>query len=288
MTIDLLLAQFEQVASAPGAIQRLRRFVLDLAVRGKLSDQYEDDVPAALLIQKIASAPRDAPLAPRYRSLVVAPLEQLPFEVPQNWEWARLGYVSDYIQRGKSPKYSSATGPPVVSQKCVRWEGLDLAPSKAITAASLESYEPIRFLRDGDLLWNSTGTGTIGRVSRVVDPPERLVCDSHVTIVRCSHLDSEYVRCWLRSDHVYGTIEGDASGSTNQVELTLQMALSQPIPLPPLAEQRRIVAKVSELMALCDELEKVSAEIQVERGRLLDSLLQSALNEAQGATLSPS
>jgi type I restriction enzyme S subunit len=62
------------------------------------------------------------------------------------------------------------------------------------------------------------------------------------------------------------------------------MALSQPIPLPPLAEQRRIVAKVSEMMALCDELEEASIAIQVERSRLLESLLHGALNEAQGAS----
>jgi type I restriction enzyme S subunit len=72
---------------------------------------------------------------------------------------------------------------------------------------------------------------------------------------------------------VYGTIEGEASGSTNQVELTLQMALSQPVPLPPLAEQHRIVAKVEELMALCDQLEQA----QNEREQRRDSLRAASL-----------
>jgi len=67
---------------------------------------------------------------------------------------------------------------------------------------------------------------------------------------------------------VYGTIEGDAIGSTNQVELTLQMALSQPVPLPPLAEQYRIVAKVNELMALCDQLEAAQMEQDIQRDAL--------------------
>src|SRR6202043_2105251 len=101
----------------------------------------------------------------------------------------------------------------VVSQKCVQWMGLDLTVAKQITLESLVDYEPIRFLRDGDLLWNSTGTGTIGRIIRLSNPPETLVCDSHVTVVRCPLVNSEYVRTWLRSDHVYAVIEDRAAGS---------------------------------------------------------------------------
>jgi type I restriction enzyme S subunit len=125
-----------------------------------------------------------------------------------------------------------------------------------------------RFLRDGDLLWNSTGTGTIGRVIRLTSAPGRLVCDSHVTVVRCLMVDPEYIRTWLRTDHVYGVIEDRAAGSTNQVELTAQMATGQPVPVPPLAEQHRIVARVDALMALCDRLQAAGAEREATRDRL--------------------
>jgi type I restriction enzyme S subunit len=152
---------------------------------------------------------------------------------------------------------------------------LDLGPARSIKADSLGAYELSRFLRDQDLLWNSTGTGTIGRVSRVQNPPANLICDSHVTVVRCSRLVSEYVRIWLRSDHVFGRIEGDASGSTNQVELTLQMALAMPVPLPPLAEQDRIVAKLDELMALCDELEAAQTHREARRDLLRATSLRN-------------
>ena len=190
------------------------------------------------------------------------------FGVPPNWRWTRLGNITSYIQRGKSPKYAASEGALVVSQKCVQWTGLDLTVAKQVTSVSLADYEPIRFLREGDLLWNSTGTGTIGRVIRLVQPPKKLVCDSHVTVVRCLEVDPEYVRIWLRSDHVYGQVEDRAAGSTNQVELTGQMAVNQIVPLPPLAEQRRIVAKVDELMALCDRLEATRAAREATRDRL--------------------
>jgi type I restriction enzyme S subunit len=253
MSIDLFLREFERVVDTPEAVQRLRRFILDLAVRGRLTEQISSDQAASLLVTKITDAPREAVLAPRYESIVDAPVMNPPFQIPPSWVWTRLGRVSDYIQRGKSPQYS-AEGPRVISQKCVRWDGLDLGPARSITAESFSRYDKVRFIRDGDLLWNSTGTGTIGRVARAVDPPADLVCDGHVTIVRLSYLEPEYIRYWLRSDHVYGLIESSAIGATNQIELTQQMALGQPVPLPPLGEQKRIVAKVEELMSLCDDL----------------------------------
>ena len=81
-------------------------------------------------------------------------------------------------------------------------------------------------------------------------------------------INPEYIRIWLRSDHVDASIEDRAAGSTNQVELTAQMHQSNPVPLPPLAEQHRIVAKVDELMALCDRLEAARGSREATRDRL--------------------
>ena len=257
MNADRLLALYDRVADAPDAVARLRRFVLDLAVRGKLVKQDPSDEPVSELLKRIAEEKARLVQAGKIRKpKPVAPVDEFPFEVPLTWQWTRLGAIASYIQRGKSPKYAAADGSPVVSQKCVQWNGLDMSVAKQITLDSLKNYDRIRFLRDGDLLWNSTGTGTIGRVIRLMFPPDKLVCDSHVTVVRCLEVDSEYIRTWLRTDHVYGVIEEHAAGATNQVELTARMANEQLVPLPPLAEQHRIVAKVDELMALCDQLEE--------------------------------
>lgn len=271
MNAERLLEHFHRLGDAPDAIPRLRRFILDLAVRGKLVPQDFNDEPASELLKRIAREKVRLVKAGKIRK--ENPLPALGdagplFDLPPSWSWTRLGIVAVYIQRGKSPKYAASDGSPVVSQKCVQWRGLDLTVAKRVTRESLADYEEFRFLRDGDLLWNSTGTGTIGRVIRLVDPPKNLVCDSHVTVVRCRELDPEYVRVWLRSDHVYALIEDRAAGSTNQVELTAQMAVNQIVPLPPVAEQHRIVAKVDELMALCDRLEAARADREATRDRL--------------------
>ena len=276
MNADRLLAQYEKISDAPDAIPRLRRFILDLAVRGKLVEQDPNDESASELLKRIGVEKAKlvkARLIKRPKQLESVERNDTEFCIPSSWCWTRLGKVTSYIQRGKSPKYASADGSLVVSQKCVQWHGLDLDKARKITYQSLVTYEDIRFLREGDLLWNSTGTGTIGRIIRLIDPPERLVCDSHVTVVRCLFVSSEYIRTWLLTGNVYGLIEERAAGSTNQVELTAQMALNQIVPLPPLAEQRRIVAKVDELMALCDRLETARTERETTRDRLTTASL---------------
>jgi type I restriction enzyme S subunit len=277
MNAEQLLRHFDRISDAPDAIPRLRRFILDLAVRGKLVSQNPREEPACELLKRIQSKKAELVRAGEIRKQKPMPpiqKEVVPFQLPSTWQWTRLNDITSYIQRGKSPRYSSHDGLPVVSQKCVQWSGLHLEVAKRITWESIKTYESVRFLRTDDLVWNSTGTGTIGRIIRITEPPERLVCDSHVTVVRCLEVDAEYVRAWLRSDHVYGVIEGQATGSTNQVELTSQIAAKQLVPVSPLAEQRRIVARVDELMALCDRLEAAQSERENRRDRLASASLQ--------------
>ena len=271
--VAFTLENITPLTTRPDQIKTLRQTILNLAVRGKLVPQDPNDEPASELLKRIAKEKAQLVKAGESRRTVtledVTEDEEI-FVIPEGWCWTRLGNIVTYMQRGKSPKYATGTGLSVISQKCVRWNGLDLSVAKEIEATSLENYEAYRFLRDEDLLWNSTGTGTIGRVVRVIRPPAKLVCDSHVTLVRCPHVVPEYIRTWLRSDHVYGVIEDRAAGSTKQVELTAGLAQTWQVPLPPLPEQRRIVAKVAELMALCDRLKtSLAAEVNMQRHLLV-------------------
>jgi type I restriction enzyme S subunit len=273
------------LTARPDQVKQLRQTILSLAVRGRLVAQDVGEGTATELLRKIAS--QSASLINRGAgkrgiSGLLSAMDQ-PFEVPGTWTWTNLNSISSYIQRGKSPTYATSDGALVVSQRCVQWNRLDLNVAKRVTLASLAKYEKERFLRDGDILWNSTGTGTIGRLILLRELADGLVCDSHVTVVRTFGVSPDYVVLWLRSDHVYGGIEERAAGSTNQVELTAQMARSQLVPLPPLAEQHRIVAKVDELMALCDQLEASLTVGESARSRLLEALLHEALESSASA-----
>jgi len=113
-------------------------------------------------------------------------------------------------------------------------------------------------MQDKDIVINSTGTGTMGRVGiYIVEKDNKsavpLVPDSHVTIIRISNnMDAQYVYTVLKSQQSYFESQGD--GSTKQKELKAAVIKSLLIPLPPLAEQKRIVAKLEQLLQLCQQL----------------------------------
>lgn len=276
----MLLQQLDQVATAPGGMVRLRELILTLAVQGKLVPQDPADEPAGELLKRIR-AEKDRLIAEgkikRDKPLAAVGEEEKPFELPEGWEWARLGDTCSYIQRGKGPVYAENSAHRVISQKCVRWHGLDLASARFVTPESLTKYETIRFLQAGDLLWNSTGTGTIGRACLVPVEQENagLVADSHVTVVRPVQLNSWFLWRWIQSPYVQSEIEGSASGTTNQIELNTSTVVNHLVPLPPLAEQSRIVARVEELMRLCDALEAKAQLETTQHAQLLQALLGS-------------
>lgn len=175
-------------------------------------------------------------------------------ELPEGWAAATLAGVASYIQRGKSPKYTDHSELPVVNQKCVRWHGIDREFVKYIHPDQFEKWEEKRFLQNGDLLWNSTGTGTIGRAAIVqLRDGERFVADSHVTIVRSAEgMEPKYVHYWVMGPAVQNSIEAMQSGSTNQVELSKGAVETTPIPVAPPEQQKRIVAKIEELFSHID------------------------------------
>ena len=275
------------VAVAPDGIKKLRALILELAVRGKLVAQDTSDATADSLLADIRVRLQEKSSSVRARkSLISAPIDvdELPFVLPTSWRWARFSEITSYVQRGKGPIYADRSQYPVISQKCVRWTGLDLSQARHIDPSSIERYEEVRHLVEGDILWNSTGTGTIGRacVVKSTMPGQVLVADSHVTVVRCESVVPEYLWRWIQTPTVQDQIEKSASGSTNQIELNTSTVLAHLAPIPPLAEQHRIVAKVDELMALCDRLEADQADAEAAHAQLVQALLGS-LNQATNA-----
>jgi type I restriction enzyme S subunit len=261
MDAQTFLSNSDVIAEAPGGVDRLRQLILDLAVRGMLVTRDASDEPAQVLLDRVrAEKSRQVATGavPRPRKLDLQIDEQAPmFTIPESWTWACVDDIASYIQRGKGPRYVDVSGIPVVSQKCVQWSGFDLNRARFVDERTLEKYGPERFLQVGDLLWNSTGTGTVGRVNVFPGPGDfsRVVADSHVTVIRIAICLPQYVYWWLASRHVQATIDDITSGTTKQQELNTSTVRSQPIPIPPLAEQGRIVAKVDGLMQLCDDLE---------------------------------
>ncbi|MGX1470556.1 type I restriction enzyme, S subunit [Bacillus sp. 153480031-1] len=211
-------------------------------------------------------------------------LEEHPYKIPDNWIWVRLGYISNYIQRGKSPKYVEFSNVKVISQKCVQWSGFDITRARYINEETLKNYQKERFLQKNDLLWNSTGTGTIGRIALITDELEGIVvADSHVTVVRPENsvINSQLLYRWLSSPYVQNKLNNAWSGSTNQVELNLSTVKQHQVPLPPLNEQKRIAEKVERLLSKIEEakqlIEEAKETFELRRAAILDKAFRGEL-----------
>ena len=181
--------------------------------------------------------------------------DEIPFDIPANWVWIRLDDICSFIHRGKSPKYSLIKKYPVVAQKCNQWLGFSIEKAKFIEPQSISSYKEEYILQDEDLMWNSTGLGTLGRMAiyyKKLNPYELAVADSHVTVIRPykQYVVSEYLYYYFASNTVQSVIEYKSDGSTKQKELSTKTVKSYLVPLPPMEEQMRIVEKVEELTQL--------------------------------------
>lgn len=277
---------FDALFTTEHSINKLKETILQLAVMGKLVPQNPSDEPASVLLEKIAAEKER--LIKEGKIKKQKPLPNLTeseklFSLPSNWSWTRAQDISTYIQRGKSPKYDEKGQVTVISQKCVQWNGLNLKPARTIDNDSLVAYQPERFLCDDDLLWNSTGTGTVGRIAVVLEVPLRtMVADSHVTVLRINKANKDYIKTYISSAFVQKRINPEhenslVSGSTKQVELNTGSIINLPVPIPPLAEQHRIVAKANEMMALCDKLKNSLKQAQETQILLTDAVVENAL-----------
>ena len=181
--------------------------------------------------------------------------DEVPFEIPESWEWVRLKDITiKEIKRGKSPTYANIGNVLVFAQKCNTKAGnIDLSLTKHLDLKVFTKFPDEEYMRDNDIVINSTGNGTLGRIGVFRDSDRIddciIVPDSHVTTVRVNAaLISDYIYYALTYYQPY--LEKNCSGSTNQTELKPAVIANLFIPVPPYAEQRRIVQKLSDVLPL--------------------------------------
>ena len=207
-------------------------------------------------------------------------------ELPTSWSWSTIGDLSQYIQRGKSPKYADKSELPVINHKCIRWNELQVQHLKFIHPDQYSAWDLARYIAPGDILWNSTGTGTVGRAYQVKEsdcvPPK--VVDSHVTIVRhIPAIDARYLFNWIKGPLVQGKIEEMCDGTTNQIELSRTAIAATAIPVAPAAEQIRIANQLDTLLtrvqACNDRFDAIPALLKRFRQTVLDAATTGGLTD---------
>ena len=184
--------------------------------------------------------------------------EEIPFDIPESWCWCRLGEICNEIKRGKSPKYADKSNFLAFAQKCnVKTGGIDLGLALYLDEKSITRYSETDNLVQGDIVINSTGGGTMGRVglyeTKVPAGIKGVYPDSHVTVIRSiGNINQHYLYYVLKLNQP--VLEKCGTGSTNQTELKPAVLANFVIPLPPLAEQKRIVKAIEKLLPLCEAL----------------------------------
>lgn len=269
----LLLKHYEQIADVPEAIPRLRRFVLDLAVRGKLVDQDSADEPASEFLNRIA-----AEEARRKKGGDKIELgEARKFTVPVGWELVPLGnVVARHVGGGTPSKTNSAY-----------WDG-------EIRWASVKDVGKSKFL--DDTIDRITPEGLANSSSNLVDAGNLIVVTrmglGKVSINRTEVAINQDLRALkfysgVNVEYAYSFFLTHAFEGTGLTVKGIKVAelLAFPFPLPPLAEQNRIVAKVDELMELCDRLQAARESREAERDKLTEASL-ARLNSPDPETFS--
>ncbi|WP_207718711.1 restriction endonuclease subunit S [Mediterraneibacter gnavus] len=277
--ISMIQREKEHIAEL---ILQTKAKILDLAIHGKLVPQNPDDEPASVLMERIRAEKEelikqgkikrdkkesiifkgeDNSYYEKIGSEVRCIDEEIPFDIPDTWEWVRLeNCCSKEIRRGKSPKYIDESGILVFAQKCnTKYNGIDIDLALYLDESTLGRYPTNEYMQDGDIVVNSTGTGTLGRVGfyRTSDNHSGLpiVPDSHITIIRgFSCIQAFYLYAFMKANQ--GALEKKGEGSTNQKELKPLTLKEMLVPLPPVSEQKRIETAVSAAFSLITLIER--------------------------------
>jgi len=262
MNADRLLAHFEKISEAPHAVDRLRRFVLDLAVRGKLVEQDPGEGTATDLLSQ-------------HRVVAEASGEMQPFPLPNSWAWVPVGVVCSKTGSGSTPRGGKTAyvskGIPFLRSQNVHDDGLTLDDVAYIDAATHSKMIGTAVHPD-DLLLNITG-GSMGRCCHVPSSFREGNVSQHVAILRVAIPGTQaFLHKCIISPFFQSLIFDEQTGA-GRGGLPKNRMDRLPVPLPPLAEQHRIVEKVDELMQLCDRLEASQAERETRRDRLVASSL---------------
>lgn len=267
------LQNFKSVANAPNGVQRLRELVLQLAATGRLVPRLAGEGDSESLVITICDTREH--LANEAGIRLTSPLSDVDsgtqsLSVPDHWRWIRLGNLTSKIGSGSTPRGGSKVyvndGVPFLRSQNIWNDGVRLDDVVFISA---ETHEKMRStqVHSNDILLNITGA-SLGRCAIVPTDFPAANVSQHVTIIRPLLPETRYfLHICLLSPFGQSMIWGRQVGMARE-GLSKKVLEQFEIPLPPLEEQNRIVAKVAELMRLCDRLEAQ----QQEREKLLPLL----------------
>ena len=264
----MLLSNLNLLATAPGGAAKLRELILTLAVQGKLVPQDPADEPASVLLQKIR-AEKDRLIAEgkikRDKPLAEIAEEEKPFELPAGWEWVRLGDITNYGTTTKVERLQPDTW--VLDMEDIEKSSGRLL--QRLRFAQRPALSDKNCFLAGDVLYGKLRP----YLNKVLVADEDGVCTTEVIPFRCyGNYVPQYFRLVLSSPFFLEYVNARSYGM-KMPRLGTEDARKSVIPLPPLAEQSRIVTRVEALMRLCDALEAKGQLEATQHAQLVSTLL---------------
>lgn len=281
MTV-LLTENLPLLSGAPDGIKKLRELILELAVRGKLVPQDPNDEPAGELLKSITAEQLRLMVEEglRTKAQTEVPQKDQYLKISSGWAYSRLGNLARFIDyRGRTPTKTSS-GIPLITAKNVRSGFISREPQEFIAKNEYSSWMTRGFPRLGDLLF--TTEAPMGNVA-LVNISEQFALAQRVICFQLHEISiGPFLKLAMMSSTFQRQLLEVATGMTATGVKSSRLK-EIPVPLPPLAEQHRIVAKVDELMTLCDRMEAQQADSESAHAQLVQVLLDS-LTQTSDAT----
>ena len=280
--LRFIIENFKDLTLADGSVGELKNAILSLAVKGKLVPQDESDEPASVLLERIREEKERLVKEKKIKKEKPLPEigeDEIPYELPNGWEWIRLGAISKKLGAGSTPSGGS---------KVYTDEGIKFIRSQNVYNDGLRvndiAYIPVEInermkgsiVEPGDILLNITG-GSIGRSCLIDNNFDIGNVNQHVSIIR---LVDKYIKGYIHfiiiSPYIQQKIM-DVQVGVSREGLSMTKLSQFLIPLPPLDEQKRIVEKVDKLMKVCDELQLRIEKSKKYNEQLMESILKDSL-----------
>jgi len=274
---------FDSLFTTEHSINKLKETILRLAVMGKLVSQDPSDEPASVLLEKIAAEKERLVKEGEIKKHKVTPIHESehPFILPPGWKWQRLISLTKLITKGSSPKWQGVSYSENTDDVLfVTSENVDSFKLKFIKKKYVEikfnEIEPRSVLKRNDILMNIVGA-SIGRTA-VFDIDTLANINQAVCLIRTlgNFLSGNFLLIFFNSE-VCKNYMFDKQVDNARANLSMGNISNFVLPIPPLAEQHRIVAKVDELMALCDQLRSSLQQAQETQIQLTDAVVENAL-----------
>ena len=260
--------------------QDLKNSILQLAIQGKLVAQDANDEPASVLLERIKAEKKklvEEKKIKKEKPLAEITEDEKPFEIPDSWVWVRIGDVICPAKYGTSNKSEISGKIPVLRMGNIQ-DG-EIVYDKLVYSNNEEDNK--KYLLDKyDILFNRTNSAELVGKSAIYRGERPAIYAGYLILLRPILNISEYLNYVLASSYTRSYCKDVKTIGVQQCNINAEKICNHIIPLPPLSEQKRIVAKIEELMPLVDEYDKAQKELDALNTALPEQLKQSILQEA--------